>query len=62
MIEVRILHDGTNGVGVNKFILVRDGGWSPLAQDVKTCMRYQAARNTPHVGLAGDVEGRTGLL
>ena len=56
-IEARVLHDGTNGVKVNKFILVLDSGISPTAQDEKACRRLQAAMGVPHCGLTADVEG-----
>ena len=39
VMEVRVLHDGTNGVDLNRFIKVLDAGLSPMAQDLKTCMR-----------------------
>ena len=55
--EVRVLHDGTHGVDTNKYIKVLDGGLSPIARDMKTSMRMQAARGTPHCGVTVDVEG-----
>ena len=55
--EVRVLHDGTHGVDTNKYIKVLDGGLSPIARDLKTSMRMQAARGTPHCGVTVDVEG-----
>ena len=35
-IEVRVLHDGTHGVDVNRSILILDGGVNPIASDIKT--------------------------
>ena len=55
VVDVRVLHDGTHGVDTNKYILVLDGGVSPAAPDLKATMRKQAARRTPHFGLAADV-------
>ena len=55
--EVRVLHDGTHGVDANRYILVLDGGTSPTAQDLKTCMRHQAGRKRPHVGATLDIRG-----
>ena len=54
---VRVLHDRTHGVNVNRYILVRDGGVSPTAIDLKTTMRLQAATGLPHCGLTVDVDG-----
>ena len=56
-VEVRVLLDGTHGVDTNRYIKVLDGGTSPTAQDLKTCMRHQASRGTPHFGITLDVEG-----
>ena len=55
--EVRIIHDDTTGVDVNKYILVLDGGLNPVASDLKTALRLQAARSCRHFGLAVDVRG-----
>ena len=55
-LEVRALHDGTHGVSTNRFIKVLDGGTSPMAMDLKTCLRLQAARRRPHCGLTVDVK------
>ena len=54
--EVRVLSDGTHGVDTNKYIKVLDGGLSPIARDLKTSMRMQAARGIPHCGVTVDVE------
>ena len=56
VVEVRVLPDGTNGVQVNKFIRALEGGISPTAQGVKTCLRIQAARGVPHCSLTAGVE------
>ena len=55
-IEVRVLHDGTHGVNTNRFIKVRDGGVPPMASDLKTCLRMQAARGKPFCGLTVDAK------
>ena len=55
--EVRVLHDGTHGVDTNRYIRVLDGGTSPTAQDLKTCMRHQAGRKRPHIGATLDIKG-----
>ena len=63
VIEVRVIHDGTNGVDINRFIKVLDGALFPLAADVKTALRVQTARGRPHWGMAVDINGahrRTG--
>ena len=54
--EVRIIHDGTNGVDVNRFIKVVDGGCCPTAPDIKCAMREQRASGIPHFGLTLDVK------
>ena len=56
-VDVRVLHDGTNGVNVNRFIKVLDGGTSPTAQDLKATTRLQASTGLPHLGVTIDVEG-----
>ena len=61
-IEVRVIHDGTHGVDVNRYILVLDGGLSPLASDMKAAMRTQAATGVPHCGLTVDVESAHRLV
>ena len=45
-IEVRIIHDGTNGVDVNRYIKVLDGGCCPTAADIK-CTGQAALRAHP---------------
>ena len=53
--EVRVLHDGTDGVDTNRYIRVLDGGSSPQAPDIKATMRHQAKKGVPHCGLTVDV-------
>ena len=48
LVDVRVLHDGTNGVSVNRFIRVRDGGISPTAADMKAALRRQSGRKRPY--------------
>ena len=50
-VEVRIIHDATSGVALNRFIKVLDGGVFPLANDIKTTLRLQAESGVPHFGL-----------
>ena len=37
-VTVRVIHDGTNGVDVNRFIKVQDAALMPLADDVKAVL------------------------
>ena len=62
LVEVRVLHDGTNGVDLNRFILVKDGGISPMAADMKTALRHQAARQRPYWGLTADIKSAHRLV
>ena len=55
-VEVRIIHDGTNGVDVNRFIKVNDGSCCPTAADIKRVMQAQRASGLPHFGLTLDVK------
>ena len=55
-VEVRIIHDGTNGVDVNRYIKVQDGGCSPTAADIKRVLQEQRASGAPHFGLTLDVK------
>ena len=55
-LDVRIIHDGTNGVDINKYICVRDAVPLPLAADVKRVMREQAASQLPFAGITIDIE------
>ena len=54
--EIRIIHDGINGVDVNRFIKVRDGSCCPTAADNKCVMRAQRTSGLPHFGLTLDVK------
>ncbi len=55
-IEVRIIHDGTNGIDVNRYIKVLDGGLCPVAADIKCALRTQMQSGKPHIGLTVDVK------
>ena len=55
-VEVRIVHDGTNGVQVNSEIKVRDLVTSPSAADLKCVIRECASIGSPVFGLAADVQ------
>ena len=55
-IEVRIVHDGTNKVDVNKYIRVRDSTPFPLAADIMRVLRDQAGAKRPYFGLTVDVK------
>ena len=61
-VEVRVIHDGTHGVDVNRFICVLDGGLNPIASDNKAAHRLQLARGAPHFGLTVDVKGAHRLV
>jgi hypothetical protein len=54
--EIRIIHDGTHKVDVNKYIRVRDKIPFPLAPDVSRVIRHQAASNMPFYALTADVK------
>ena len=56
LVDVRVLHDGTNGVDLNRYILVLDALTSPMAQDIKASMRLQAGSGVVHFGLTVDVK------
>ena len=53
--DIRLLMDGTYGVGINTRIKVRDQDRCPTASDVKRIQRAQA-QGTPPLGLALDVK------
>ncbi len=53
--EVRIIHDGTHGVDVNRYIRVHDRIPFNLASDVSRLLRHQASRGRPYFGLTADV-------
>ena len=55
-VDVRVIHDGTHGVDVNRYIRVADGAIFPTAADLKTCLRLQAESRAFHVGLTLDVK------
>ena len=46
-VEVRILHDGTHKVNVNKFIRVKDAVPFPTAPDVMRVLRQMAKSGKP---------------
>ena len=54
--EVRIVHDGTNKVHINKYIRVRDAIPCPTAPDVKRVLREQAREKKPFFGMTADVK------
>ena len=55
-LEVRIVHDGTNKVDVNKYIRVRDSTPFPLAADIMRVLRHQSGAKRPYFGLTVDVK------
>ena len=55
-VEVRVIHDGTHGVDVNRYIKVLDGAVFPTSADLKCCLREQAESGAPHLGLTLDVK------
>ena len=56
--EIRILHDGTNGVDLNRYILVLDAVPCPTAPDVQASMRIlpEGTGAEGPVGLALDAK------
>ena len=56
--EIRILHDGTNGVDLNRFILVLDAVPCPMAADLQASMRQMPDERAPitPAGLALDAK------
>ena len=62
MVTVRIIHDGTKGIDLNRFIKVRDACNFPLAPDIKAVLRLQSARGLPYFGLVVDVSGAHRLI
>ena len=52
---IRIVHDGTHGVGVNPAIKVMDQVTLPMADDIKTVLRSAAATGAHVFGLKADV-------
>ena len=61
-VMVRVLHDGTHGVGVNSRIRVRDQDAGPLAPDVKRTLRAVADSGAAHTGMVVDVKGAHRLV
>ena len=56
IITARVLHDGTNGISVNRRIRVRDQERFPTAADVKRIMREKAAIGEKSFALTADVK------
>ena len=54
IITARVLHDGTNGISVNRRIRVRDQERFPTASDVKRAMREKAALGERSFALTAD--------
>ncbi len=54
--EIRIIHDGTHRVDVNRYIRVRDRIPFPVGADVSRLLRHQASTRTPFFGLTADVK------
>ena len=53
--KIRVVHDGSNGVGVNHRIRPRDQTRSPGAGELRQLMREWAAEGRKSFALAGDV-------
>ena len=58
-ITARVLHDGTNGISVNRRTRVRDQERFPTAADVKRIMREKAAIGEQSFALTADVKEAT---
>ena len=56
IITARVLHDGTNGISVNRRIRVRDQERFPTASDVKRAMSEKAALGEISFALTADVK------
>merc|ERR1712013_577071 len=54
--ELRVIHDGSNGVQVNHRICVKDGSILPTVDDLRAALSSQAASGLPHFGLTIDVK------
>ena len=54
IITARVLHDGTNGISVNRRIRVRDQERFPTATDVKRVMREKATIGEQSIALTAD--------
>jgi hypothetical protein len=55
-VTVRVVHDVTNGVGLNQTIKVRDLCNLPMAPDLKGVLREAASSRRPHFGMKVDVK------
>ena len=55
-ITARVLHDGSNGIAVNRRIRVRDQERCPMASDLKRAMREKAKRGETTFALTADVK------
>ena len=55
VVTARVLHDGTNGLAVNTRTRIRDQERSPIASDLKRCMREKAEMQQPTFALTADV-------
>ncbi len=53
-LDVRVVQDGTHGVGINGAIRVRDQDACPMAADIKRLQRSQARHSRRPRGLAAD--------
>ena len=56
IITARVLHDGTNGIRVNRRISLRDQEISPTAPDIKRVMREKASLGERSFALTADVK------
>ena len=54
--EIRVIHDGTNKVGVNSKIKVRDSIPLPMAQDLQVALRHCAASGLPAFAFTADIK------
>ena len=54
--ELRVIHDGSNGVHVNHRICVRDGSVLPTVDDLRVALSTQASTGQPHFGITVDVK------
>ena len=55
-ITARVLHDGSNGIAVNKWTRVRDQERCPMASDLKRAMREKSKRGETTFALTADVK------
>ena len=54
--ELRVIHDGSNGVHVNHRICVLDGSILPTVDDMRAALTLQADSGWPHLGITLDVK------